>query len=109
MNSLKKEFGLTYVFISHDLGVVKYFSDRIAVMYLGKIVELGTSEELYKNPLHPYTRALISSIPVSDPRDRKEKVPLKAMFLVLFLRPLAVPFIQDVHLQKTNVKQIFLK
>lgn len=77
MNSLKKEFGLTYVFISHDLGVVKYFSDRIAVMYLGKIVELGTSEELYKNPLHPYTRALISSIPVSDPRDRKEKVPLE--------------------------------
>jgi oligopeptide transport system ATP-binding protein len=77
MNDLKKEFGLTYVFISHDLGVIKYFSDRIAVMYLGKIVELSTSENLYKHPIHPYTRALISSIPASDPEHKIERTPLK--------------------------------
>lgn len=77
MNELKKEFGLTYIFISHDLGVIKYFSDKIAVMYLGKIVELSTSDNLYKHPVHPYTRALISSIPISDPSNRKERVPLE--------------------------------
>lgn len=77
MNDLKKEFGLTYLFISHDLGVVKYFSDRIAVMYLGKIVELASSDDLYKRPIHPYTRALISSIPISDPRNRKKKIALQ--------------------------------
>ena len=60
---LKKEYNLTYLFISHDLRVVRYISDRVAVMYLGKIVEIADSEELYKNPLHPYTKLLLSSIP----------------------------------------------
>lgn len=77
MNKLQEEFGLTYLFISHDLGVIKYFSDKIAVMYLGRIVELADSNELYRRPVHPYTRALIASIPISDPAKRKKRVPLE--------------------------------
>ncbi len=63
LNELKKRFEISYLFISHDLAVVKYLSDRVAVMYLGSIVELSSKEELYKNPLHPYTKALLASIP----------------------------------------------
>jgi len=77
LNDLKKEFRLTMVFISHDLGVIKYLSDRIAVMYLGKIVEIGSSEELYRNPVHPYTQALFSAIPVPDPTVKKQRMILK--------------------------------
>jgi len=74
LKDLQKKYGLTYLFISHNLAVVRYMSDRIAVMYLGKIVELGPSEEIFENPLHPYTRALISMIPVPDPfQARKRK------------------------------------
>lgn len=65
---LQKEFGLTYLFIAHDLAVVKHISDRIGVMYLGKLVELYTSKGLHKNPMHPYTQALLSAIPVPDPQ-----------------------------------------
>ena len=64
---LQRDLGLSYLFISHDLAVVKHISDRIAIMYLGKLVELGDSESIYKNPRHPYTKALISAIPVPDP------------------------------------------
>jgi oligopeptide/dipeptide ABC transporter ATP-binding protein len=64
---LQKEFNLSYLFIAHDLAVVKHVSDRIAIMYLGKIVETGDGDQVYRNPLHPYTRSLISSIPVPDP------------------------------------------
>ncbi len=64
---LQRDLGLSYLFISHDLAVVKHISDRIAIMYLGKLVELGDSEVIYKNPRHPYTKALISAIPVPDP------------------------------------------
>jgi len=71
LNGLKKELGLTILFIAHDLSVVKYFSDYVGVMYSGKIVESGTPEELYKNPVHPYTKALISAIPVPDPNYEK--------------------------------------
>lgn len=67
LNELKEELGLTIIFIAHDLSVVKYFCDRIAVMYFGKIVELTTSEELFKHPLHPYTKALLSAIPKPNP------------------------------------------
>ncbi len=74
---LKRDLNLTYLFISHNLSVVEYFSDRIAVMYLGKIVELGTVEELYRNPRHPYTVALLSAIPVADPRRRTKRLVLK--------------------------------
>ncbi len=67
LNELRERFGLTILFIAHDLSVVKYFSDRIGVMYFGKMVELASSEELFKNPLHPYTKSLLSAIPLPDP------------------------------------------
>ena len=74
---LQKELGLTYMFISHNLSVIEYMSDRIAVMYVGKIVETGTKVELFENPLHPYTRALFSAIPIPDPDLKHEKIILK--------------------------------
>jgi peptide/nickel transport system ATP-binding protein len=73
---LKDAFGLTYVFISHDLHVVRYMSDRVMVMYLGEVVELGDGETLFRHPAHPYTAALLSSIPAMDPDRRSEKPPL---------------------------------
>ena len=71
---LQKEFNLTYIFISHDLSVVKHITDRVAVMYLGKIVELASTEELFDNPKHPYTKALISAVPVSHPDEKRERI-----------------------------------
>ena len=68
MMELKREFGLTYIFIAHDLSVVYHISDRIAVMYLGNLVELGTAEQIYKAPRHPYSKALLSAVPMPDPR-----------------------------------------
>ena len=73
MNDLRDEMGLTIMFIAHDLSVVKYFSDRIGVMYFGKMVELAPSDELFLNPLHPYTRALLSAIPLPDPLYEKNR------------------------------------
>jgi oligopeptide/dipeptide ABC transporter ATP-binding protein len=73
MQDLQDEFNLTYIFIAHDLAVVEHISDRIAVMYLGNMVELTSSDELYKNPAHPYTRALLSAIPKPDPRAKKNQ------------------------------------
>lgn len=73
---LKDEFGLTYVFISHDLNVVRFISDRVMVMYLGQVVEIGESETVFNSPKHPYTQALLSSIPSLDPDNRTEKPPL---------------------------------
>ncbi len=73
---LKDEFGLTYIFISHDLNVVRFMSSRVMVMYLGQVAELGDSEALFENPRHPYTRALLSSIPSMDPDHRTEVPPL---------------------------------
>jgi peptide/nickel transport system ATP-binding protein len=74
---LKQELGLTYVFISHDLNVVQYLSDRVLVMYLGKIVEIGDVDAIYGNPLHPYTRALLSARPSMDPRKRTKEAPIQ--------------------------------
>jgi peptide/nickel transport system ATP-binding protein len=74
---LKAEFGLTYVFISHDLNVVQYLSDRVMVMYLGKIVEIGKVDAIYADPQHPYTRALLSARPSMDPRRRTQEAPIQ--------------------------------
>lgn len=77
LKKLKEQRGLTYLFISHNLSVVEYVADRIAVMYLGRIVELTDAESLYANPLHPYTRALLSAIPVIDPQTKRERIILE--------------------------------
>ena len=76
-NRLQREHNLTYVFISHDLGVIKHVSDRIAIMYLGRVVEMCEASQIYTDPLHPYTRALLSAIPPESPFEKKERIVLK--------------------------------
>lgn len=73
LKDLQKKLGLTYLFIAHDLSMVRYISDRVGVMYLGKMMEIAESDELYENPIHPYTKALLSAIPVPDPDVQKER------------------------------------
>ena len=73
LDDLQEEFGLSYLFVAHDLSVVRHVSDRIAVMYLGKVMEISPSEELYRKPIHPYTSALLSAIPVPDPRENRRR------------------------------------
>ena len=77
LNDLRRKLGLTILFIAHDLSVVKYFSDRIGVMYFGKMVELATSDELFAHPLHPYTKSLLSAIPLPDPHYEKQRKRIK--------------------------------
>ena len=77
LNDLRHKLGLTILFIAHDLSVVKYFSDRIGVMYFGKMVELATSDELFAHPLHPYTKSLLSAIPLPDPHYEKQRKRIK--------------------------------
>ena len=77
LKSLQKELDLTCIFIGHGLGAVNYVSRRIAVMYLGKLVETGESSELFEHPVHPYTRTLLGAVPIPDPRKREEAVPLR--------------------------------
>lgn len=77
LQDLQKEFGLTYLFIAHDLAVVKHISDRVAVMYLGQLVELADKNELYSNPLHPYTSALLSAIPIPNPEAKSDRILLE--------------------------------
>ena len=77
MLGFRKELGLTYLFVTHDLAVAKYISDRIAIMYLGKIVEMGDKKEIFSNPMHPYTQALLFAIPIPDPERKRKAVELK--------------------------------
>lgn len=77
LKQLKEDFNLTFLFISHDLSVIKYLSDRIAIMYLGEVVEIGRTEEIFKNPKHPYTKALLSSVPELNPQDERERIHLQ--------------------------------
>jgi oligopeptide transport system ATP-binding protein len=77
LEDLQAEFGLSYLFIAHNLNVVEHISDRVAVMYLGQIVELASDEELYKNPQHPYTEALLSAVPIPDPTVKKKRIILE--------------------------------
>ena len=77
LNDLRASMGLTILFIAHDLSVVKYFSDRIGVMYFGNMVEMATSDELFAHPLHPYTRSLLSAIPLPDPESEKGRIRIR--------------------------------
>ena len=94
LENIQAEMGISYIFIAHDLAVVKHISDRILVMYLGRVMEIATCDELYENPLHPYTQALLSAIPVADPvvEAQREAVPIQGEVPSILKRPSGCPF-----------------
>ncbi len=105
LKNLQKELGLTYLFIAHDLAMVKYISDRVAVMYLGSIVEIAPSEELYRNPQHPYTQALLSAIPIPDPilERKRPRAPLSGEVPSASLYPQGLPLRQPLPSRHAQV------
>lgn len=105
MKEIQKELNLTYLFIAHDLSVVQYMSDRIMVMYLGKIVEVADSKALYDEPLHPYTKALLSAIPVADIHHKRNARYWKERYQVLFTNQVAVRSTTDALTVWTSVKR----
>ncbi len=94
LEELQAKLGLAYLFIAHDLAVVKHISNRILVMYLGRVVEIAECEELYRNTLHPYTKTLLSAVPVADPvvEAQRERVPIRGEVPSLTNRPSGCPF-----------------
>lgn len=106
LKDLQEQFNLSYLFIAHDLSVVKHISDVIGVMYLGHIVEIASDKEIYENPKHPYTKALISSIPQID-KHNNNRIILKENYLRQVIRRKVVLSILDVQLLKINVKKIY--
>lgn len=96
LEELQARLHITYIFIAHDLSVVKHISDRIVVMYLGRVVETAQAELLYENPLHPYTKALLSAVPISDPRadEGRERIKLIGEVPSVLDRPKGCPFCQ---------------
>lgn len=107
LKDLQEQFNLSYLFIAHDLSVVKHISDVIGVMYLGHIVEIASDKEIYENPKHPYTKALISSIPQIDKHNNNRIILKGELPSPKVIRRKVVLFIQDVRLQKINVKKIY--
>ena len=103
MLDLQEEFGLTYLFVAHDLSIVYHISDRIAVMYLGNLIEIGEADSVYRQPMHPYTRALISSVPQPDPRGKRaERVKLKGEIPTPLAKPSGCPFRTRCPIVKTE-------
>ena len=102
LSDLRKRLSLTYIFISHDLSVVKHIADRVAVMYLGRIVESAPADELFANPRHPYTRALFSAIPVPQPIVQRQRQFCRAMFQAPFHLPPAAIFTRVVPTPSTD-------
>ena len=102
---LKAQFDLTYIFISHDLNVVRYISDRVMVMYLGKVVEIGPVDRLYRDPQHPYTQALLSAMPSMDPRRRTLKAPLSGDPPIRSARPRAAASARAARSRKACAKR----
>lgn len=105
MKEIQKEMNLTYLFIAHDLSVVQYMSDRIMVMYLGKIVEVADSKALYDEPLHPYTKALLSAIPVADIHHKRNARYWKERYQALFINQVAVRSTTDALTAWTSAKR----
>ena len=105
-SELQEKRGLSYLFISHDLSVVEHLCTKIGIMYLGTIVETAPRDELFTNPLHPYTKALLSAVPIPDPTVKRERIILEGIFQVQQIHLRAVVFIHVAHLQRMFVKTV---